>query len=329
MNKKIENKGISVIICCYNSIARIKPTLQHIAMQDVPNNISWEVILVDNNSNDGTADFARQLWMNFEKEVFLHIVTEKKAGLNYAREKGIVTSAYEYIIFCDDDNWLNFSYVSTVYELMSNNDRIGVLGGIGTAVSDTTLPKWFEDLQSFYAVGKQHHTEGNIGYKAVYGAGMVLRKSYFLYAKNKGFKALLSGRKENQLSSGEDYELCLVMILLGYEIWYNERLSFKHFISKARLNWDYLSKLNDANGQVMFVSIAYYHHLKQYPINLGFYLLFGLKFSLSFLVNLIFPPFSYLKKQRNQIKQTYLLKYFKNWRLYKDMRNEINNWIFQ
>ena len=53
-------KGISVVVCCYNSIARIGETLTYLSNQKVPADVAWEIVLVDNASTDRTADFARE-----------------------------------------------------------------------------------------------------------------------------------------------------------------------------------------------------------------------------------------------------------------------------
>ena len=45
-------KGISIIVYCYNSVLRLPKTLQHIGLQQT--SISWEVIVVNNNSSDNT-----------------------------------------------------------------------------------------------------------------------------------------------------------------------------------------------------------------------------------------------------------------------------------
>ena len=55
-------KGISIIICCYNSAKRLHETLKHLALQQVSDTIHWEVILVNNNSTDATTQIALEIW---------------------------------------------------------------------------------------------------------------------------------------------------------------------------------------------------------------------------------------------------------------------------
>ena len=98
--------GISVIICCYNSSTLLPRTLEHLALQDVPENILWELIIVDNNSNDDTAEVARKEWEKYKIDIPFKVVYESNPGLSYARQKGVKEASFELLLFCDDDNWL-------------------------------------------------------------------------------------------------------------------------------------------------------------------------------------------------------------------------------
>ncbi len=51
---------ISVIVCCYNGVRRLRPTIEHLARQKCSATLSWELVFVDNASTDGSADFVRQ-----------------------------------------------------------------------------------------------------------------------------------------------------------------------------------------------------------------------------------------------------------------------------
>jgi glycosyltransferase involved in cell wall biosynthesis len=49
---------ISVIIATYNRAAMLAGVLDRLQRQRVPAGTSWEVLVVDNNSTDGTAETA-------------------------------------------------------------------------------------------------------------------------------------------------------------------------------------------------------------------------------------------------------------------------------
>jgi glycosyltransferase involved in cell wall biosynthesis len=258
--------GISIVICCYNSAARLPETLKYLAAQDLPSNIAWEIIVVDNASTDDTAHIALAVWQTIGGEVPLQVVEEKKPGLRFAREKGFELSVYRYILFVDDDNWLAPDYLELSFQIMQSNAKVAALGGLGEPVCETAPPSWFEKCKDHYAVGKQHTHSTDItthkGY--VYGAGMVVNKEAWLDMQKSGYESILSDRKGTLLSSGGDMELCFVFRMLGYRIWYDEKLTFKHFIPSGRLKWQYLVNLfkQFAEAEVYMEGFKYF---KQKP----------------------------------------------------------------
>ncbi len=237
--------GVSVVICCHNSTERLPETLKHLSRQSMPPSIPWEVILVDNASTDYTAVTASRLWGQLGTPVVLRVVNESTPGQACAREAGIRASKHDILVFVDDDNWLAADYLQVAFETMSEHAEIGALGGEITAAFEVTPPGYFRELQAGFAVGPQGNASGDItNYKPhLAGAGIVLRKSAYEELTHRNFQFLLSGRKKNQLNSGEDTELCLALVLLGYRIWYDSRLRLTHFMPVARLSRRYMFRL--------------------------------------------------------------------------------------
>ena len=243
--------GVTIIVCCYNSAKRLPETLKHIAMQQVPDSIPWEVIVVDNASTDDTSAVAKLEWNKYKLDIPFLIVHQPNAGLSYAREKGLQVSRYDYCLFCDDDNWLYRGYVSTAYRILEERTNIGVLGGKGEAIFEHEEPTWFDKYKGFYAVGPQSELPSCSIKKSrrhVYGAGMIIRKKAYQDLQKEGFKSILSDRKGKYLVSGGDTELCLAIAIKGYDIYYDERLKFKHFIPENRTTSEYLVRLASSIG---------------------------------------------------------------------------------
>ncbi|MBS1731253.1 MAG: glycosyltransferase family 2 protein [Bacteroidetes bacterium] len=239
-----DKKGVSVIVCCYNSVSRLKETLHHLAVQQVDQDLLWELIIVDNNSTDDTAQYAKTIWEQLAPGTSITIVKEPTPGLSYAREKGAATAQYEILIFCDDDNWLDKSYIQTAFQVMHLNSKIGIAGGQSVAACETQKPEWFDRFGQAYAIGHPL-LESGIANKRTYlaGAGMIIRKSILEKLKSNGFIPMISDRKANNLISGGDAELCLAVMYMGYDLYYDSRLQFIHFMPAARLQWGYCVKM--------------------------------------------------------------------------------------
>lgn len=257
--------GVSVIVCCYNSANRLPQTLKHLSKQKVPSHVPWEVILVNNASTDETVKVAEKIWAeNNPQFVPLIILEQPIPGLVHAKELGLAASNYEYCLFCDDDNWLSEDYVRISFEMMEKEPLVGALGGQGEDCCEICAPKWFHSFKGAYAVGPQAKESGDVSFSRgyVYGAGAVFRKSALFQLREKGFKSLLIGRKGETASSGEDKELCFGLLIIGFRIWYDERLKFKHFIPKERLTEEYAKKI--LNG---FIQASPILTLYKYVIN--------------------------------------------------------------
>lgn len=239
-------KGLSVIICCHNSDSRLPETLKHIAFQQFKSNLDWELIIVNNASEDDTESVAKNEWNKYNvSNVKFSIVNELTPGLIYARKKGIDLALYEYIIFCDDDNWLMDNYLQNAFDIMESNPNIGALGGKGEGVTLALLPEWWEVEKGSYAVGTQSESSGCLNMRGyLWGAGLVVRKDIIDIVFDFKYPFLLIGRKENLVISGDDFEICSRILLLGYDLFYSETLLYKHFIDSYRLNDEYHEKLN-------------------------------------------------------------------------------------
>ena len=229
-----------MIICCYNSSQRLPETLRKIASLNT-DGIEVEVIVVNNASKDNTVEVAETEWARHRSNLAFRIENQSIPGLAAARSKGVAASNHKYILFCDDDNWLDRNYLLYALELMQAHPEVGALGGVSHPACEVTAPPWFNALQAAYAVGRQGRSSGEVW--VLWGAGLVLRKDALQSLRAAGFQELLSDRKGNNLSSGGDHELCWALRLAGYKLWYDERLELQHFVPKDRLTEMYIRRL--------------------------------------------------------------------------------------
>jgi glycosyltransferase involved in cell wall biosynthesis len=250
MKNYSNTKGISVVICCYNSIGKLLPTLDALASQRFidSNTFPVEILIVDNASTDNTSLFAESILSSPDFGFEYRVLYEARPGKTFALSYGINEAKYSYVCVVDDDNSLSADYLDIAWGILEANPQIGVLGGCGEPVLEATAPSWFHKFAICYAASGQAEKAGDLTTttRFVYGAGSVLRKSAWDKIHRAGFKFLLTGNKGNQLTSGEDNELCYALIIAGYKIWYDGRLKFKHHIPAQRLTWNYVRKLFQA-----------------------------------------------------------------------------------
>lgn len=235
--------NISVIICTFNGARKLEKTLSYLIGQHVSENVSWELILADNNSTDDTVSYCKAFWNQMQSgNVPLITLHEAKRGKLYALQRAIKAARGEYIVLCDDDNWLSSDYLQKAYELLTKMPKVAALGGFGIAAADC-LPAWFADYQFGYAVGPQAKNTGYLDKTAfLWGAGMAFRKALYLEMYD-SIPSLLPEYKEANILSAEDTEFSLRLQLKGYSLYYDASLVYHHEITPERLTPDYRAKL--------------------------------------------------------------------------------------
>jgi glucosyl-dolichyl phosphate glucuronosyltransferase len=91
--------NVSVIICTYNRAKSLERTLRSLQAQHVNSNVSWELIVVDNNCTDNTRDVVRK----FVGLLPIVYIVEPMQGKSRAINRGLRVASGELIVFTDDD----------------------------------------------------------------------------------------------------------------------------------------------------------------------------------------------------------------------------------
>ena len=111
---------VSIIVPLYNLAKYLPDTVKSVIRQDYGfNNI--ELILVDDNSTDDSFEIAQSFAKKYDNVIAM--ITEKQSGsASMPRNIGLERATGDYIMFLDSDDMLLPNAVSTLVELMENND---------------------------------------------------------------------------------------------------------------------------------------------------------------------------------------------------------------
>ncbi len=91
---------LSVIICVFNEINTIQEIIKRVLDCKLPNDISKEIIIIDNNSNDGTKKILDEYK---DKNNFKIIYQSRNMGKGNSLRRGIENASGDLIIFQDAD----------------------------------------------------------------------------------------------------------------------------------------------------------------------------------------------------------------------------------
>ena len=239
---------ISVLLPTRNPHAgRFHRTLEGLATQTLPR-AEWELLVVDNGSAPLLTDPAIAA-------IGGRVVCEPLAGLTRARLTGLREARGDIIVFVDDDNVLNPHFLQYVRDFFARYPRLGAIGGPVTPDFEQIPPGWTREFFGLLALRDSGPapiiaTGGPAApwpECAPVGAGLCMRReAAAIYERSLASDPtrLTLDRRGRELTSGGDNDLVFTALHGGWDVGYFPELSLIHLIPSARLEADYLARLN-------------------------------------------------------------------------------------
>lgn len=227
---EVDNILISVIVCTYNHSETLKQTLTSLLAQTFPSEY-YEIIVVDNNSTDNTAEAVAEFIRSSDKQI--RYVKERKQGLSYARNKGAEVARGEIIAYTDDDVIADKGWLAGLYEIYEKDKSVACVGGKIEPIWQAPKPDWLPaELESYLAILDYGPEPIELKSKYPFGANFSVRREIF--SKIGGFEVDL-GRKGKTLLSVEEIEFCHRIEDSGGKLMYTPRALVHHIIPPERL----------------------------------------------------------------------------------------------
>ena len=245
----------TVAIPTYNGAGRLPLVLEKLRSQINIEKLSWEIIVVDNNSKDDTEKVVREYQKNWPHKNHLKYVYEREQGAAFARQKAIKVANSPLIGFLDDDNIPANNWVAAACEFAQKYPKAGAYASQIHGDFAGELPPNFDRIKSFFAITERG--DQPLLYQPAIkvippSAGLVVRREAWL--KNVPNETILSGRKPGSMLTGEDTEMISYIQKGGWEIWYNPTMEVIHKIPKHRLEKDYLMSFFRGIGLSRYVT---------------------------------------------------------------------------
>jgi len=206
---------VSMVISNYNGwkFHLLEPCLRSVLNINYPN---FEVILVDNASNDGSVEFSRRLFgLNPHFKIVSHSENIYSQGLN----KGIAESKGEYVVFFNNDIKVDPEYLRELIKILERDKSIGLAQGKLLSESDPKKIDCVGETMDIYgnaaALGRDENDGG--GYDRIVeilsasGSASIARRSVL----NE-----VGGFDPKFFIGYEDMDLSLRIWLRGYRVVY-------------------------------------------------------------------------------------------------------------
>jgi hypothetical protein len=235
----------SVIICAHNPrsdyFARVLASLRD---QTLPLD-NWELLIIDNASKMPLAPDWHISWHPTAR----HIV-ESEVGLANARRRGMREARADLIVFVDDDNVLDKTYLTQAVGIGRDWPLLGAWGSGSIqadfevkpsecvekflpylALRETAIPQWSNVASCVQAMP--------------WGAGLCVRKAVAVaYCQSCERSSIqITGRVGSATLSGDDREIALTCCAQGSAFGIFPDLKITHLIPMHRVSEDYIVRL--------------------------------------------------------------------------------------
>ncbi len=273
---------VSVVICSYNRAAYIGAALDSLYHQTASKD-DFEVIVVDNNSSDGTNEVVKT-WRAANPDGHFYYSTETKQGASFARNKGAALAKADWLCFMDDDAIATSDYIQNIIRHTQSHPTVLGFGGKIIPKYIPEEPRWM----SYYVSS----LVGNFDYAPVacpfengkypLESNMILKKSAFDLVG--GFNEAIPGVVGTLRIGGEGKELFYKVIALGEKIYYDPSICVYHVVEVKKLTPEYMYRVASGIGRgerartKAISQKAFLMKIAEYIMKLGAAVLLGFKY---------------------------------------------------
>jgi hypothetical protein len=235
----------SVIICARNPrsdyFARVLDSLRS---QTLPLN-KWELLIIDNASK---VPLARHWHISWHPMV--RYIAENEIGVAAARRRGIREACTDLIVFVDDDNVLDKTYLTQAVGIGRDWPLLGAWGSGSIQADFEVKPsepiiKFLPYLALRETASPQWSNVASCWQAMPWGAGLCVRTPVAVaYCQSCERSSIqISGRLGNSPFSGEDKEIALTCCAQGSGFGIFPDLKLTHLIPKHRISEGYIVRL--------------------------------------------------------------------------------------
>lgn len=251
---------VSIIIVSYNTREKTLSCISSVLENS--GQVSLEVIVVDNQSSDGSSEAIRAKF----PEVLV-VDSPKNGGFAYGNAIGFEQATGRYMLVLNPDTVLGSGVLAECCTWMDNNKEAGILGPKILNEDGTHQPSMIRFMtlrQCFFMIfltGKHHSRLSSFGDPryaafdqndeqrpdAIMGAFMFARRSMV---------DEIGGLDRRFFMYGEEVEWCWRARKSGWEIVYQPRIEIMHIGGASKFEDGKFAKVEMSRGHILFLSLT-------------------------------------------------------------------------
>lgn len=223
---------ITVILCTYNRCGSLRIALESVAKSVLPESVEWNLLVVDNNSNDQTKAVFEEFDAKYPGR--FRYFFESKPGKSNALNSGIQAADADVLAFMDDDVIVEPTWLQNLTQILSDSSYAGV-GGKIVPQWKCAPPRWLPTKENH---GLAPLVMFDLGEEAgpldepPFGTNMAFQRSVFdRYAR---FRTDLGPRPGSEIRS-EDTEFGQRLLNAGERLYYEPSAVVYHEVAEKRL----------------------------------------------------------------------------------------------
>ena len=226
---------VSVCLCTYKRDTLDK-TLSSVINQELPDECQLEVVVVDNDENESGRAICEH-HASTQSDVQIRYFVNSERNLAAVRNSTLEYAKGDYLVFIDDDEWADSSWISALYSSLQEFGADAVFGPVNVRYPENS-PHWIVDGDMF---GKDKHRTGKALTKGA--TSNAILKAHWVKEKKFRFDP------EFGKSGGEDTDFFHRIYKDGAHLVFDNRAIVSETVEPHRLSIDYLKKQNIRIGQ--------------------------------------------------------------------------------
>jgi len=230
---------ISVVLCTYNRCQALAKALESVAASHLPASVDWEVLVVDNNSNDRTRDVVEGFAARYPRR--FRYLFESKPGKSHALNTGVTAAQGEILAFMDDDVSVDPAWLEALTAPLCGPSEWSGAGGPVILDWSGPPPSWFDMKRTQYMgplAGFNLGDEAFAMHEPPFGTNMAFRKTMF--TKYGLFRTDLGPSPRSDVPRpNEDTEFGRRLLAGGERLRYMPAAIVHHPVPQERLSKEY------------------------------------------------------------------------------------------